>query len=77
MTYWKTKRPKPPDSPPSHWIWYWDHNDKEPMILELWPGRYIEHFDGLWGDIVDHPPPRERKNATVKSKKKRKTKLTV
>lgn len=56
---WKEETPESPckDSEYSDWYWFWPKNEKQPWVVELWPGRDPKYLDGMWGDKLT-PPPR-------------------
>jgi hypothetical protein len=70
---WTEIPPVPPAKKPSKFYWHRDRKSKEVWPVELWPGRYIHHYDGLWTvDPIDDPPeiPEELLKAQSKPRKK-------
>lgn len=64
MREWIREQPASPETAPSDWYWYWDENDKEPGVYELWPNRDIKRYKGWWGPRVippDKPPSKKTK----------------
>jgi hypothetical protein len=57
MTKWTNIQPVPPSQKPSKFYWFLDPKHKEVWPVELWPGRYIKHYEGLWW-----PEPIEQPN---------------
>lgn len=54
---WTRKAPEPPEKKPSQFYWYYDLSSKERWAVELWPGRYVGHYEGWWWCVpIDTPP---------------------
>jgi len=45
---WSKKSPESPKYPPSLWYWYWDKDEIEPCVMELWAKRDVSRFTGYW-----------------------------
>jgi hypothetical protein len=52
----------------SLWQWFWPDNDKQPIVMEIWPNRGInKNLKGWWWNIPLLKP--ETKLPTGKEKK--------
>lgn len=71
---WTKIQPSVPEHPPSDWYWYWEPGAKEPFVVELWPGRYIKHYNGWWGPMVSDKPedPPDMEEDKKKQRRRRK-----
>lgn len=46
---WTRKQPiAPPNGTPSDWYWFWFDGEKQPTILEVWAGRFLDRLKGHW-----------------------------
>ena len=50
--HWTKTRPTPPLTKPNKFYAYYDEVNKELFPVEMWPGRYIKHYEGWWWDIA-------------------------
>ena len=57
---WTRTPPKSPDKPPSQWYWFIPdphfYKEDQPWVVELWPGRWVKHFQGRWWPVPVEPP---------------------
>lgn len=70
MPTWTKDKPIPPKTRPSQFYWYYEESIDEEYPVELWPGRYIGHHNGLWWPVpIERAPSRP-----IKAKKKKRGK---
>ncbi len=63
---WTKTKPDIPKTT-SKFYWYYDESIEELFPVEIWPGRYIKHYEGWWWNTpIDKP-----KKPKIKVKKKR------
>ena len=48
MTKWTKNPPIPPTKKPSVHYRYYDPELDEVWCVEIWPNRYLKHFEGWW-----------------------------
>jgi len=54
---WSKDPPLAPLKKPSKFYWFYDPSLKEMWPVEVWPKRYLDHFQGFWWSIpIDKPP---------------------
>lgn len=59
---WTREKPISPDKNEcSRWYWYWEFDQPQDWIIEVWPGRDLKMFDGWWWStpIPHHQIPEE------------------
>ena len=69
---WTRTQPEAPTKKPSQYYWYWDDLETEPWVVEVWPLRYLDHFNGWWSkkpiDRLLTKPKKEKKTGSYKGK---------